>query len=320
MSVENPAADRSDRGAGLAFAAVAVITTLAYARSFASPFQFDDHGQIVGNPVLAEPSLDRLLAYARARLLPFATLALNYRTAGEEPFAYHLVNFAVHLLAIFAVFHLALALCRTPRLRESWLAGEAVAFATAAALIFACHPIQVQAVTYVVQRTAALAALFYVGCVLLYVRARNAQLGLGPGNHRLAYALSAALMRFFSLVNLHRRAPNDKTRHAEERIQHTIQLMHQNLAAPRTLQQWARSAGLSVPHFCATFRRQTGCAPMRFHARLRLQKACQLLDHTDLPVNEIAREVGYDDPLYFTRQFKLTVGMPPSQYRRAMKG
>jgi hypothetical protein len=88
---------------------------------------------------------------------------------------------AIHLLATFLVFELALSLCLTPRLRDSPLAANPLPFAVAAAVLFACHPIQVQAVTYVVQRASSLAAMFYVGSVLLYVRARNAQLGAPPG-------------------------------------------------------------------------------------------------------------------------------------------
>jgi hypothetical protein len=126
-------------------------------------------------------------------VLAFVTILLNDRIGGEDPFGYHVVNFAIHLSATLAVYALALTLYRTPRLRQTPLATHALPLAVAAALVFACHPIQIQGVTYIVQRMSSMAALFYVGCVLLYARARNAQLGLQPGRPPLAFAGSALL-------------------------------------------------------------------------------------------------------------------------------
>ena len=193
--------ERARRYGGVA--AVSAITLLAYARSFGSPFQFDDYNFIVGNEAIRVSALDGFARFGQARILSFATLALNYRIGAEEPFGYHIVNFVIHLLATWAVYSLALALCQTPRLRGSWLAERPLPFAVGAAFLFACHPIQIQAVTYIVQRMAAMAAMFYVGSVLLYVQARNAQLGLGAGRPITAFVGSAllALAAFFSKEN-----------------------------------------------------------------------------------------------------------------------
>jgi tetratricopeptide (TPR) repeat protein len=191
------------RAVALCLAFVCALTLVAYSRSFHAAFQFDDNNHVVHNPVFEDPTLESVLRFGRARLLPVATLFLNHRLGGDDPFGYHVVNFAIHLLATCAVFALALTLCRTPRLSGSSLAEHRLAFATAAALVFACHPIQVQAVTYIVQRISAMAALFYVGSVLFYLRARNAGLGLGSGRPIASYAASAllALAAFFSKEN-----------------------------------------------------------------------------------------------------------------------
>src|SRR5262245_1446714 len=86
------------------FGAVCVVALLAYWPSFASPFQFDDYAYIVGNPVLADTSLQGVLGFGRARLLAFATILLNDRIGGENPFGYHVFNFAIHVLATLAVY------------------------------------------------------------------------------------------------------------------------------------------------------------------------------------------------------------------------
>ena len=109
-----------------------------------SPFQLDDYAYIVGNRVLADPTVEGVVHFGRSRVLAFATLLLNYRFGGEDPFGYHVVNFAIHLLATLAVYTLALTLCRTPRLRDTRLATHALPLAVAAAFVFACHPIQIQ--------------------------------------------------------------------------------------------------------------------------------------------------------------------------------
>ncbi len=157
------------------FGIVVAITLVAYARSCEVPFHFDDHAVLVAQEEGYLSTLGGFVGYARARVVPFATFALNFWVGAQNPYGYHAVNLAVHLLATFLVFELALALCRTPRLRGSWLAEQQLPFAVAAAAFFACHPIQVQAVTYVVQRFSSMATLFYVGSVVLYVRGRNAQ-------------------------------------------------------------------------------------------------------------------------------------------------
>jgi hypothetical protein len=193
-------APSDDARAGWWFAGICAVTVLAYARSFTSPFEFDDYSAIVGSPAIQAGTIDAILNFGRARLVPFTTLVWNYQLGGEDPFGYHLVNVAIHLLATLAVYQLALALCRTPRLNCTWVAAQRVPLAVASAFIFACHPIQIQAVTYVVQRMTSMATLFYVASVVFYVRARNAQLGTGGGRPAVAVTLSvvSALAAFLS--------------------------------------------------------------------------------------------------------------------------
>jgi len=59
---------------------------------------------------------------------------------------------------------------------------------------------------------------------------------------------------------------------------------------------------------------------MDYFIRLRLHRACQLLDTTELSIAQIAARVGYDDSFYFSRHFKAVHGMTPSQYRKLGKG
>jgi hypothetical protein len=190
---EMRAAHPTERWKSYLFAGGVCLASVAgYARSFDVPFQFDDSDQILHNPAIQNPTVAALVHWGRTRLIPYLTLALNWRIGADDPTGYHVVNLAIHLLASLLVFRLALALCDTPRLRGTAIADQRLALATSAAFVFACHPIQIQAVTYIVQRVSSLCALFYIGSVLAYVTAGNRS-GAGLPGHGRAYAAAIAM-------------------------------------------------------------------------------------------------------------------------------
>lgn len=179
---------------GLALGAVCTAAAIAYAPSFAVPFQFDDFSRLGQNWYLQHGYLvEALLWLGTSRIVPGLTLVLNYQLGGFDPFGFHVLNFAVHLLATVAVFALALTLCSTPRLRETWNPRRARLLAIASALLFACHPLQTQAVTYIIQRYASIAALFYLWSLICYLHARNRQVGAETGRPLPFFIAAVAL-------------------------------------------------------------------------------------------------------------------------------
>jgi AraC-like DNA-binding protein len=133
-------------------------------------------------------------------------------------------------------------------------------------------------------------------------------------------ALSSGLSEILSLVNMYRRAESMRARDAEERVIRSISFMRENLHRPHALKDLAGTAHLSVPHYSSLFKRYTGTSPVQFLIRLRVQKACELLDNTRQPIQEIGSRVGYEDPFYFSRLFTKVTGTSPSEYRRTVKG
>lgn len=85
------------------------------------------------------------------------------------------------------------------------------------------------------------------------------------------------------------------------------------------LDELAKAAGLSVPHFCLLFRQQTGYAPIDFLIRQRIRAACRMLDSTDITISIIASKVGFEDPYYFSRCFHRVMGLSPRAYRKSIK-
>lgn len=109
-------------------------------------------------------------------------------------------------------------------------------------------------------------------------------------------------------------------RSSKERIAAVRDHLRETLDQQHSLDELASAAGLSVPHFCALFRQQTGYAPIDFLIRQRMRHACRLLDTTDNSIGTIAGIVGYEDAYYFTRCFRRVLGCSPRDYRRVAKG
>lgn len=102
----------------------------------------------------------------------------------------------------------------------------------------------------------------------------------------------------------------------DPRVLAAMENMAGRLAEPITVADLARRAGLSPSRFAHLFTEQVGVSPMRYLERQRMRLAEQLLDLTPRTVGEIARTVGFEDPLYFSARFRSYAGMPPTSYRR----
>jgi transcriptional regulator GlxA family with amidase domain len=113
--------------------------------------------------------------------------------------------------------------------------------------------------------------------------------------------------------------PDDNGAERARKIEGTIAYMMSHLDQPLDVATLAALANISTSHFFALFKRQTGCAPMGYFTRLRMQHACRLLDGTSASVKEVAAALGYEDPFYFSRVFKLINHVPPSRYRARQK-
>lgn len=155
---------------------IAVATALVYYPSLNVPFYMDDFSSIQENPRIYDwQGIGALWQYAPLRLIGYLSFAANYQLDQFNPLGYHLVNILVHFLAASAFYALLAGLLRTPRLDSDEYALARRWLPLLAALIFALHPLHLQAVTYIVQRLAAMAALFYLAAMASFVFARLAQ-------------------------------------------------------------------------------------------------------------------------------------------------
>jgi len=86
------------------------------------------------------------------------------------------------------------------------------------------------------------------------------------------------------------------------------------------VEQMASLAGLSVPHFFRCFQKATGTTPIRFLRQERISQAKRRLLESRDSIKEIAEQVGYSDPFYFSRDFKQHTGTSPAQFRKRELG
>jgi AraC family transcriptional regulator of arabinose operon len=131
---------------------------------------------------------------------------------------------------------------------------------------------------------------------------------------------SQTLAHLIAVMIREHRSADHKQPTVHQKIAQTIAYMKQHLNRAIQLDALAAIANLSRSRYVDLFKHQTGYPPIDYFIRLRMHRACQLLDTTDLSVKAIAAALGYDDPLYFSRLFRAVNEQSPVEYRKLRKG
>lgn len=141
---------------------ICLLGVAVYGHTLHVPWYLDDIAAIVENRTIHDLPTAISQTFSGTRGIADLTFAFNYHFTGTEVVGYHLVNILVHLITACLVF---LIFKRIFRDREL--------LALAGALIFVAHPLQTQAVTYIVQRMTSLAALFFFLAIYLFILFRE---------------------------------------------------------------------------------------------------------------------------------------------------
>lgn len=97
-------------------------------------------------------------------------------------------------------------------------------------------------------------------------------------------------------------------------VQRAVNFINQNYATIR-VSDVMTYIGFTRSYFTTLFRKHVGVSPQQYLLQCRLKKSCEQLEATDKPIQDIALQVGYDDPLAFSRLFKKSYGISPTEYR-----
>lgn len=172
---------------------------LVYSNTFTNSFHLDDATIIVENNTIRElDNFDALWHKAPTRVFSCWTFALNYHFGGLDVVGYHLVNIVIHILSGIALWWLIQLLFKTRVLRGTSAYRYKKILSLAGALLFIVHPVQTQAVTYIVQRIASLATLLYLVSLACYIRARLEQ---QKKNIRNAFFLASIFSAFLAVFS-----------------------------------------------------------------------------------------------------------------------
>ncbi len=99
-------------------------------------------------------------------------------------------------------------------------------------------------------------------------------------------------------------------------IQSTVDFIENHYMNEISVEDMARNLGLNRSYFSKIFKKVTQKSPQDFLIQYRINKACELLRSTRLPILQIAHLVGYYNQFHFTRAFKKLMDMPPQEWRK----
>jgi len=150
-----------------------VLGFLIYSNVVRGEFVFDDTAVIVDNPNIRNwTALGTIFNEFNTRFLVGFSFALNYALGRLDTAGYHVFNILIHIGTALWTWRFIRLIYRTPRFSGSTHAQHAGLLALFGGLLFLVHPLQTQAVSYVWQRAASMAAFFYLGSAALYLDAR----------------------------------------------------------------------------------------------------------------------------------------------------
>lgn len=193
---------------------IIIITVLAYSNTFNAAWHLDDYSNIVFNPGIhpVELNIESIIQSLHAsmdggsykgdsiyRPVAMFTFAMNWYAGADRVSGYHIVNILVHMMSgifLFLTLRLILAIPRAG-IKDASIQYQA---AVVAAVLWAIHPIHTSAVTYIVQRMASLAGMFYIAGLYFYVKFRQAACADKKAMFLCAFA-AAGVLAFFSKEN-----------------------------------------------------------------------------------------------------------------------
>jgi len=152
---------------------------LSYSNTLYSPLVLDDKATFIDEPKVyidnfSLESLQKLSStrFGLGRLIPLLTFAIDHMIGKGSVKQFHLTNILIHILSTTAVYLLMRALCSTLIAKRSLKFIAPEYFSLFVTALWAVHPVQTNAVTYLVQRMASLVALFYFAALTCYIWGR----------------------------------------------------------------------------------------------------------------------------------------------------
>ncbi len=132
--------------------------------------------------------------------------------------------------------------------------------------------------------------------------------------------LSLMLRHVFMVINRYIKEGQTNSSHIQNEIERATHYFKEHYHESISIEDYAASRHMSACWFIRNFKQIVKMTPLQFITNLRITNAKSLLESTSYNITEIAQTVGYDNPLYFSRQFKKYTGVSPKEYKRKKFG
>jgi AraC family transcriptional regulator of arabinose operon len=137
------------------------------------------------------------------------------------------------------------------------------------------------------------------------------------GSGGMAEELALNALEEVILLAAREQALSARERPLSPGIRRAVERMAEQLAGEHSVEELARLAGLSASRFAHRFKEETGDSAIAYLLKLRLRQAARLLEFSGRSVKEVAGDVGFESPFYFSRQFKKHYSLSPREYQKA---
>jgi hypothetical protein len=171
----------------IAFGIIAALVLIAYSNTFKAEFHFDDNPAIVDNTIIKQPLTweNFMTLFSGTRPIVNVSLFFNYQLSMLNVVGWHIFNICFHIFNSYFVYLLILQTLNVPSLINRY-GYRSQRMALFGALLFALHPVQTEAVTYIISRTELIATFFYLATFLFFIK--------GARTGKFVYVIGSFLM------------------------------------------------------------------------------------------------------------------------------
>ncbi len=138
----------------------------------------------------------------------------------------------------------------------------------------------------------------------------------GSTNQLFEYSSMLLHKLLGSFIYYSLKSPKNPDLAKEDLVKRITEYLNEKLYESLTLSDVEREFNKSSSSLFTIFKEKTGYSIMHFFSLIKIQKACELMNLTDLSIKEISYRLDYRDPLYFSRVFKKFMGMSPMSYKK----
>ncbi len=133
---------------------------------------------------------------------------------------------------------------------------------------------------------------------------------------RITDCLRSSALAYQFIMELYRSTKFSAYEEISQKVNEALHIIRSDYNQLMGINDVAQRLGISACHLIREFSNEMGCSPGKYITKVRMEQAVELLQNTDMLVNEIAKSIGYSNGNYFSKVFSKYFGMAPVDFRR----